>query len=365
MTNFKSSNGVLTINLNALADNYRLFQEHVNQGCAIAGVVKANAYGLGRKEVTTKLKDIKCPQFFVATLDEAFSIRSYDTQTPIAVLNGLMQGMEKEYVAHNITPVLNTPNDIERWSNLATNTDSKLPAIIHFDTGMNRLGLGSTETKKLVEDLSILKPINVQAIMSHFSCADEKDHPLTTKQAKLFKQIAQHFPKSKKSLSNSPGLFRDNAYHYDIIRPGYSLYGGNPTPETNNPMNNVVSLNAAILQIRECEKGESIGYGATHSFSEKTRTATVALGYADGFLRSGSSKAVLYYNNQPCPVLGRVSMDLTSIDISHIKGKQPKQGEAIEILGPNQDIDDLAETAGTIGYEVLTALGARYKREYI
>jgi alanine racemase len=201
--------------------------------------------------------------------------------------------------------------------------------------------------------------------MSHFASADEQDQELTQIQHQRFEGITKYFPDTPKSLANSSGLFRSKDYHYDMVRPGYALYGGNPTPETTNPMHNVVSLESRILQIRTCKKGETIGYGASYTFDKDTTTATLALGYADGFFRAHSNKAKLYYNNQPCPVIGRVSMDLVTIDISNITGKPPIQGDAVEILGANQSVDDLAISAGTIGYEILTSLGARYKREYI
>ena len=206
-------------------------------------------------------------------------------------------------------------------------------------------------------------------VISHFVAADdwaeEWAKTLTIQQSQDFSAVTVRFKNAQKSLANSSGLFRNGDFHHDIVRPGYALYGGNPTPETDNPMNAVVSLHTRILQIRDCEDGQSIGYGASHKFNQKTRTATIALGYADGFLRSNSNRAVVYYNDQPCPVIGRVSMDLVTIDISNIKGEQPKQGDSVEILGKNQSIDDLAQSAGTIGYEILTSLSHRYKRAYI
>jgi alanine racemase len=288
-------------------------------------------------------------------------------------LGGLFTGAENTYTAHQITPVLNSPDDIQRWQKHSLikgqDKNKKLPAFLHFDTGMNRLGLSAKEFQALRDNSEMLEGIDVQTILSHFVAADDWAEgwalELTIAQADLFADIAVRFPQAKKSLANSSGLFRHNHYHYDMVRPGYALYGGYPTPETKNPMKPIIRLDARILQIRECRKGESIGYAASHKFKKDTRTATIALGYADGFLRSGSNKAVVYYNNQPCPVLGRVSMDLVTIDLSGIKGKQPVQGEAIEILGPHQTVDDLAKTAGTIGYEILTSLGTRYKRDYI
>ena len=361
---FSNHSGILSINLKALADNYRLFQDKVGEGRHVAGVVKADAYGLGLKPVVETLIDLKCPQFFVATLEEAIALRNINAQVPVAVLGGLFIGAEEDYTAHHITPVLNTPDDIARWSKQAKTKQDMLGGIIHFDTGMNRLGLSKDEAHALIEKPEMLDGINVQYVMTHFACADEKDHPLTKKQAHDFANLAQHFPNAQKSLANSPGLFVDDAYHHDMVRPGYALYGGNPTPHTNNPMRSVVDLSVCILQIRLCKKGESIGYGASHVFEQDTMTATVALGYADGFLRSGSNKAMLYFNGQPCPVIGRVSMDLVTVDLSGIEGPPPKQGDALEILGENQNIDDLADAAGTIGYEILTSLGKRYHRSY-
>lgn len=362
-----TESGLLTIDLNALADNYRQFQAITGDQCEIAGVIKANAYGLGAEQVFNKLKSLNCPQIFVATLDEALALRENDKNTPIAVLGGLFTGAENDYLAHNILPVLNTPLDIKTWSEIAKNQNKALPAIIHFDTGMNRLGLSADEASDLVNNQSVLNGLDVQLIMSHFACADDHEHPLTQEQADRFAAIAAHFPNAKKSLANSPGLYKDKSYHYDLARPGYALYGGNPTPHLKNPMQPVVHLKSRVLQVRDAKKGESVGYAASHVFEKDTKIATIAIGYADGFLRSGSSSksggAKLYYNDTPCNVLGRISMDLVSINIDHVKGI--KQGDWVEILGHNQGVDDLAAAAGTIGYEILTNLGARYKRHYI
>ena len=364
MQEFSTSSGILTIDLAALADNYRLFSQKAGDGRLVAGVVKANAYGLGLKEVSGKLETLGCPQFFVATLDEALALRTYTPETPIAVLGGLFTGAEDTYIHHNIIPVLNTPDDIARWQKKAKQGGKQLSAFLHLDTGMNRLGLSKDESHQVIKKPDLLEGIDVQLVMSHFACADEAEHPLTRKQAHSFANLAQHFPNAKKSLANSSGLFRETSFHHDMVRPGFSLYGGNPTPETANPVKPVVSLKTKILQIRRCKKDESIGYGASHIFEKDTVTATVALGYADGFLRSTSSKATLYWNNRPCPVIGRVSMDLVTVDLSKIENP-PSQGDMLEVLGPNQSIDDLAQAAGTIGYEILTSLGSRYKRNYI
>jgi alanine racemase len=369
MQDFSHSSGILTINLNALEKNYQTFQHKVGANCAVAGVVKADAYGLGFQPVVEKLTELGCSQFFVATLEEAIQLRGFNKNTPVAVLGGLYHGAENEYVTQHITPVLNSPDDIARWKNISANKEKALSAILHIDTAMNRLGLSAMETEDLINHIESLGNIDVQTIMTHFACADDKDHPLTQTQADRFVTIAlkfeKYFPKASKSLANSSGLFRNDDFHLDMVRPGYALYGGNPTPENANPMQRVVDLSVRILQVRACKKGETIGYGAGHKFTQDTQTATVALGYADGFLRSHSGQGQVYWQGQPCPVLGRVSMDAVTIDLSQIEGALPTQGDQIEILGPNQSVDDIANAAGTIGYEVLTSLGARYRRLYV
>ncbi len=364
MQNFYEKTGFLDIKLQNLANNYKIFQEFVEKGTNVAGIVKANAYGLGLKPIVQTLETLNCPIFFVATPEEAVALRSINTQTPIAVLNGLFLGAEQDYIHHNLTPILNTPEEINRWNKTAQNNGRKLPAIIHFDTGMNRLGLGHEETSTFCEARHHYNGLDIQMVMSHFSCADNQDNPMNHDQFLAFDKIANFFPNIRKSLANSSGIFRDKAYHYDMVRPGNALYGGNPTPEKANPMHPVIELTTRILQIRHVKKNQSIGYNSTHAFDKDTSTATLAVGYADGFHRAGSNQTMVYYNGKACPVLGRVSMDLITIGIGHLD-KQPQIGEAIEIIGPHQSIDDLASTWNTIGYEVLTSLGSRYHRRYI
>lgn len=353
---------LLTIDLKALAGNHGLFRRRVGPRVRVAGIVKADAYGLGMIPVAETLYAQGCRDFFVATLEEALSLRAALPDAPIAMLGGLSCGTEDDFIAHNIVPVLNSAADISGWKECAARTGRKLPAILHFDTGMNRLGLGADETAALLDDPYAFDGLDIRLVMSHFACADEKGHPLTAQQQARFEVIAAHFPGIEKSLANSSGIFRDTAYHYDLVRPGMGVYGLNPVPETVNPMQPVVRLEARILQIRNARKGETVGYGASHTLERDTRLATVGLGYADGFLRSLSGRGVLYYQGTPCPVIGRVSMDLVTVDI----GSLPTHpGEMLEVLGPHQDADALAAAAGTIGYEILTSLGARYKRVYL
>lgn len=355
---------VLTVNLGAVAANYRLLRSRVRPGCAVAAMIKADGYGLGAAQVRDALRTEGCRDFFVATPEEAFALPPGGADETVAVLGGFPEGAEDECAQQGFVPVLNGLEDIARWRAAAARRGSRLPAMIHFDTGMNRLGLGPDETARLLDDPdALLAGIEVRTVMSHFACADEKDHPLTRRQHERFLALAARFPGVRASLANSSGIFRNEAYHFGLVRPGMALYGLNPLPEQDNPMKPAVTAQARILQVRTVAKGECAGYGASYRFEKDTPVATVALGYADGFLRSLGNRGILYYNGRPCPVRGRVSMDLTIVETGHLPAS-PRPGEMMEVIGPHQSADALADSAGTIGYEILTGLGRRYHRVY-
>lgn len=353
----------LTVDLDALAANYRFFQAKACSSCAVAGVVKADAYGLGAAPVAKALHALGCRFFFVATPEEGLVVRRVldDSESVVAILGGVYPGAEKDYAAHALTPVLNSLDEIARWKEAVPDA----AALLHFDTGMNRLGLGPDETEVLLHEKERVAGMNILFVMSHFACADEPCHPMTLAQRKKFDSIARHFPGAKRSLSNSAGLFHGAEFHYDMVRPGIALYGGAPLAGRENPMRPVVRLEARVLQTREVRKSESAGYGASYIFARNGTAATVALGYADGFLRSLSNRGKLWWRGKPLPIAGRVSMDLVILDLSGIEGELPRPGDFVEVLGPHQDADALAAAAGTISYEILTGLGARYERRYI
>lgn len=337
----------LTISTRALADNYRLLQKKVGPSCQVAGVVKANGYGLGVDVVVPALEEAGCAFFYVAQPEEALVVRSF-TEAPIAVLGGMPDDASKLYRHNNLIPVLNTPRAVETCP-------SDLNAIWHIDTGMNRLGLEISD----VPDL-LAKHAAPSMVMTHFSSSDEADVAPSQKQVALFDSVApQSVPHS---VCNSSGIFRNQLWHRQQVRPGMALYGLNPTPETANPMSAVVGLKTRILQIRNAKAGESAGYNRTYTLPKNARLATVGLGYADGFLRSGSNRASLYWNGQACPIVGRVSMDLIIVDISGLAGILPQEGHWLDVIGPSQDADHLANGLGTIGYEVLTQLSSRAER---
>ncbi len=355
-----SATARLTVDLGAVARNYSIICTRIGPHCRAAGVIKADAYGLGMKEIWAALESQGCPLYFVATPDEALALRAL-TKKPAGVLGGVFPGIEEEFIRHNLWPVLNSLEDIARWQQAAVRRGLSLPAIVHFDTGMNRLGLPAHEAEILCGDPGRLDGVDVKMIMSHFACADEADSPMNAEQAARFDKIAAYFPQAEKSLANSSGIFRSPAYHHDLVRPGMALYGLNPTPEESNPMQPVVTLATRILQVKAVRAGETVGYGASYKFDRDATVATVALGYADGVLRSLGNKGTLYYEGRACPVVGRISMDLVTVAV---EGAAPQPGQTMEVLGPHQSADDLAAAAGTIGYEILTALGRRYQRHY-
>lgn len=359
-----SQTGTLTVDLDAIKENYGILQEKVGLSCEVAAAVKANAYGLGVKEVAPVLSDAGCRSFFIANINEGIELRAILPRARIAVLGGFWAQAADEYTAHNLTPVLNSYMEIENYGAYAREKSQKLPAIIHFDTAMNRLGLVASESQKLLANMEILEGLELQAIMSHFASADDQAATSPQSQYEKFTAIAQNFSGIKKSLANSSGIFRGVHFHMDMVRPGMALYGLNPTPEQASPMRPVASLTAPVLQIHSIEKGEACGYNETYRFQEKADVAIVSIGYADGFLRSLSGAGALFWKNHALPIRGRVSMDLTICDLSNVpKHDYPAPGDSLEIIGVHQSADDLAATAKTIGYEILTTLGPRYARK--
>lgn len=358
--------GNLVIDLAALRRNYALLDSLSGQNCETAAAVKANAYGLGIGPVAKALQEEGCRTFFTATAEEAFELRAaIGKEADIAVLHGYDTTFETEYRKFNLIPVLNSLNQIEQYRKAAANAETQRRAILHFDTGMNRIGIEQEEAEKLSENKDLLAGLEVVLIMSHFISSEVADSPLNPMQQEKFTQIAKAYKRVRRSMCNSSAIFRSKEYHLDLTRPGMALYGLNPQPGKPNPMAPVVSLTVPVLQVRDAQDGETAGYNATHRFDRKTKLAVAALGYADGFFRSLGNRGALYWKGRPLPVRGRVSMDLVICSLENLPEKDcPRPGDALEVLGPNQSADDLAAAAGTIGYEILTALGRRYKRTY-
>src|SRR6266550_4960496 len=359
--------GVLTIDLAAIEANWkRLAGMTVPVDCA--AVVKADAYGCGLPQVAAKLYKAGCRTFFVADLGEGRTVRSIARDAVIYVLNGVLPGTGRTLADSNLRPVINGPTELAEWDAFVANNNWRGGAALHIDTGMNRLGL------TIEEGLAISSRIRAEnhgftLLVSHFACADNPSHPMNDKQIRLFRELRILYRGVPSSIANSSGIFLGGTVHCDVVRPGGALYGANPTPGKKNPMRPVVELRGRIIQVRAAKQGESIGYGATFTTPRPTKLAIIAVGYGDGHARAASANkskpaADVIIARRRCPLLGRVSMDLIAADVSDIPEGIVKRGDYATLLGIDIGVDELAAAMGTIGYEVLTSLGRRYRRIY-
>lgn len=348
-----------------MADNWRTLRDRVSPA-ACGAVVKADAYGIGAGHAAPVLHSAGCRQFFVATVEEGVSLRSVlPDEADIYILDGLMgPDTAALFDRERLIPVLNSPDDVARWGRHARANGGRR-AILALDTGMYRLGLSPREAKALGDDPSPLAGIDLDYVMSHLACAEDRDNPMNEHQRRLFDELRALLPPAKASLANSGGIFLGPAFHYDLTRPGAALYGVSRAVGAPEPMRQVVVLKARIIQTRVVDSDSAVGYGATCRVATGTRLATVAAGYADGYLRSLSNRGHGYIGDVRVPVVGRVSMDLIVFDISELPDGTVGTGDEIELLNDRQTVDDLADEADTIGYEILTALGSRYHRHYV
>ncbi len=368
---------VLEIDLDALAGNWRRLAAEVGAGVDCAAVVKADAYGVGMAQAAPALWAAGCRLFFVATLEEGLALRPLLPAAEIAVLNGLppLPGLSAELRGARLMPVLNDLGEIARWREALQGAPD--PAMIHLDTGMARLGLPPAETQRLVAEPALVSGLRVRAVLSHLACADERDHPLNERQRTDFEAASSRLEslvescigpgasrRLVRSLAASFGLYLGAAYRFDLVRPGAALYGINPLPGRPNPMAQVVHLKGRILQVREVDSGATVGYGASHRMTHRGRVATIALGYADGWLRSSGNRGSVGIGGQRAPIIGRISMDLVTVDVSEIAPDAARPGAFASFLDADHTVDHAAAAAGTIGYEILTALGRRYHRRY-
>jgi alanine racemase len=351
---------ILDINLNAIAANWRSL-DATHPG-ATAGIVKANAYGLGATYVAPKLFAAGCRHFFVAHLSEALAIRALLPGAMLAVLNGLLPEEVRDYSVRDITPVLGSLAEIALWQAESRRLEKPLPALLHFDTGIARLGLSQDEFLRLRENAAILDGIAVKFLMTHLVSAEIPADPVNQVQLARFTAIQAAFPGIPASIANSSGTFLGAEFQMDLARPGAAVYGINPKPGARNPMQPVVRLAARIMQVQTLQPGETVGYNGIWTAPRPSRIAVLSVGYADGYLRSLSNRATAMFDGTRIPLVGRVSMDLTTFDITDVPQAGP--GDFIELIGPGHDVDALAIEAGTNGYEILTSLGRRYEQRY-
>jgi alanine racemase len=359
--------GVLSIDLGALADNWRTLV-HRALPAECAAVIKADAYGCGIEPVAKALNRSGCKTFFVADLDEARRARAVVPEAAIYVLNGMMPGNGPAFAEINARPVIGNVLELAEWDAFVAANQWEGGAALHVDTGMHRLGVTANEAAALAPRIRA-ENHGITLLMSHLACAQQPEHPLNQKQIDLFREVRMLYRGIPSSLANSSGIFVSGAAHCDVVRPGVALYGVNPTPGRANPMKPVVGLQARILQVRHVPRGETVGYDATWTARHASRIAVVAVGYGDGYPRAAGSTdskpgADAIVAGKRCPLAGRISMDLIAIDVSDLSEGAARRGEMATLIGGDITVDTIANIAGTIGYEIITRLGRRYHRVY-
>ncbi|MEK9723221.1 MAG: alanine racemase [Rhodospirillaceae bacterium] len=353
---------VLTVDLDAIAANYRTLLNKLG-GVPAGAVVKANAYGLGVERVAPTLAAAGCTHFFVAHLSEGLHLRGLLPDAEICILNGLLLGAEDVYAEHNLVPALNDIRQIDAWKTFCG--DAPRPCDVHVDTGMLRLGLPPSELAILADEPDRVAGLDVRFVITHLASADEPESDQSARQLAAYRRAREILPMGRACVPASSAIFLGPDYHFDMARAGVALYGANPTPGRPNPMANVVTLKARIFQLRDAHPGETVGYGATYRVDKPAMIATLPVGYADGYLRSLSNVGTGMIDGVPVPLVGRVSMDLITLEVSNVPDAKRQPGQWVELIGPANPVDAVADAAGTIGYEILTSLGSRYHRHYV
>lgn len=358
--------GVVTIDLDAIADNWRALAKLVTPA-ACAAVVKADAYGLGAERIIPALARAGCTTFFIATPHEALQARALAPDATIYVLDGLLPGSADALLQATAIPVLSNAAAVREWASLAASSNRRLPAALQVDSGLNRLGLDSADVLALARD-NTLAPLEMKLVMSHLACADDPADAKNAGQLAAFRAMCSRLLPAPLSLAASDGLMLGSDYHFDLVRPGYALYGGQAFRGGQTPVRPVVRVDASVLQVRDVAAGETIGYSATYAVQQPRRIATVAAGYADGLFRRLSSTTKepgghVIICGQRAPIVGRVSMDLITVDVTDVP--QAARGDTACLIGLELSIEDMGVAAGTIGYEVLTNLGRRFHRTYV
>ncbi len=358
--------GVLSIDLRALKSNYAKLLE-VAAPAEVGAVVKADAYGLGAGVVSNALHQAGCRHFFVATFAEARRLRAHlPPHGSIFVLNGLLPGQEFESSRMGIIPVLNSLKQVRSWAKMCVISRGPLPAVINVDTGMSSLGLSLAEIDELLAVPDLLRNIRLLYLMTQLVSADETNHVANRFQRYSFKAVARRFPRVPLSIADSGGIFLGRDFVGDLARPGTALYGGVPAYGRDCGLQAVVRLDVAVIQTRRIVAGMGVGQGWSYKAKGPMRLATVAAGYADGIPRSMAGSGALYFNGTRLPIVGRIAMDSTTVDVTSLPEKDDlKEGDYVEVIGPNQSLDDLARDAWTVPSEIMVRFGRRYRKIYL
>ena len=354
-----SSPGVLVVDLDALGANYRRLRTAAAPA-ECAAVVKANAYGLGVAPVARRLVREGCSVFFVATVGEGVELRPLVGNAVIYVFDGLVEGEEPNLREAALTPVLNSLEQVDCWRRAGGGE-----AALHVDTGMSRLGLSEAEVLELERRPERLDGVRVRCVMTHLACADTPEHGLNGRQLERFEALRRRPPAAPSSIGNSAGLLIGAKYRGDIVRAGIALYGGAPFADVVAPVEPVVTLRGRVLQLRDVTEATTVGYGATHDAAPPARLAVCGIGYADGYPRAAGNRCDAAFRGARVPVVGRVSMDLTCVDVTGIPADDIRVGDYIDFIGGGIGLRLVAAAAGTIDYEILTGLGLRLERRYV
>ncbi len=358
---------MLTIDLDAVAANYRTLKASA-PGAECGAVVKADGYGLGLAVVAGALAAAGCRTFFITNVEEGVALRealrARHPRPRIFVLAGPGQGAEGVIAAHDLIPVLSTIEQIDHWAAHGRARGAR-PAAIKIDTGMTRLGLAASDVEALAAAPDRLDGITLELVMSHLACADEPDNPMNAAQLAAFAAARARLPATPASLANSAGIRLGPDYHFDLVRPGAALYGVATVQGRANAMAPVVGIRAKILQLRHVDTETAVGYGATRRIPGGRVLATVGVGYGDGYPRTLGNRGAGYIDNVRVPIVGRVSMDLVTFDVTDVPRDRLRAHDFVDLVGPRYGIDDLAADAGTIGYEILTRLGRRLRRVHV
>ena len=362
-----SLGSVLTIDLHAVAANYRMLKARA-ASAECGAVVKSDGYGLGLAAVARALAAAGCRTFFITNVEEGIALRqALADRAPkarIFVLSGPALGAEDLIDAHDLMPVLSTIEQIDLWAAHGRARGAR-PAAIKIDTGMTRLGLAVSDVETVLASPDRLDGITLELVMSHLACADEPNNPMNATQRATFEAARARFPEAPASLANSAGILLGPGYHFDLVRPGAALYGISTVQGRPNTMTPVVALEGKILQLRHVDSETPVGYGATRRVPGGRLLATVAVGYGDGYPRALGNRGAGYVDNIRVPIVGRVSMDLVTFDVTDVPESRLRANGFIDLIGPQYGIDDLAADADTIGYEILTRLGRRFHRVHV
>ncbi len=347
-----NESGILSINTKNLIYNYNFFK-NLKKNLIVAPTIKADAYGLGDKKIFNLLVNQGCKHFFVATLNEGSKLKNKNNSIKIYVLNGLQNYKLEQFTRANLIPVVNSIEEYKRIK------DANIDYAIHIDTGINRLGISSEDVKKLD-----LQNDNIKLIISHLSSSDEYKIKYNIKQKNLFNTFINEKTKGIIfSLANAHGSILDKTYLYDMIRPGIGIYGCFENKKLEKKIKNVINLKGKIIQIKDLKKNQYIGYNRTFKTKNKTKVAIIGLGYEDGIPRLMSNKGFVYFKKDRFKIIGRISMDSFTIDITK-SSHDLKVGMYVDIINNEHKVDKFAKKCKTISYEVLTSIGNRVYRNY-